>query len=125
MAEGQVKHAGRGGHLSSATTSSKSQRSFLVTMSNVISCPECHSPAQVPGRDVNNIPTAFRINQLIKAFQQAQVLVETADSPNVAEMCQVHPAQPLAIYCETCNKQLCRDCVLTSKEHNNHEYDIF
>ena len=95
-------------------------------LSATISCPECRTCAQVPGKDVNNIPNAFRINRLIEAFQQVEVQVEpVADSSNVAEMCQVHPAQPLAIYCETCNKQLCRDCVLRPKEHNGHESDFF
>ena len=89
-----------------------------------ISCPECRIVTQIPGNDVNNYPTAFQTNRLIEVFQQAQVRVET-DSPNVTEMCQVHPAQQLAIYCETCKKQLCRDCVLKTKEHDSHEYDFF
>ena len=55
----------------------------------------------------------------IEAFQQVQKRVET-DSPIVTEMCQAHPTQPLAIYCETCKKQLCRDCVLMSKQHASH-----
>ena len=53
-----------------------------------------------------------------------QVQVET-DSPNVAEMCQIHPNQPLVICCETCNKQLCRDCVLMMKQHTSHKYGFF
>ena len=40
-------------------------------------------------------------------------------------MCQVHPTQQLAIYCETYKKQLCRDCVLMTKEHASHEYGFF
>ena len=28
----------------------------------------------------------------------------------------------IAIYCETCRKALCRDCVLATKEHENREY---
>ena len=96
----------------------------LRSLNATISCPECRTPTQVPGNDVNNFPTAFRINRFIEAFQQVQVRVET-DSPNVAEMCQVHPTQPLAIYCETCKKQLCRDCVLMSKEHASHTYGFF
>ena len=95
----------------------------LRSLNATISCPECRTAIQVPG-NVNNFPTAFRVNRLIEAFQQVQVRVET-DSPNVSEMCQVHPAQQLVIYCETCKKQLCRDCVLMTKEHASHEYGFF
>ena len=96
----------------------------LRSLSETISCPECHTPTQVPGNDVNNFLTAFQTNRLIEAFQQVQVRVES-DSPIINEMCQIHPTQPLAIYCETCKKQLCRDCVLMSKEHTSHEYGFF
>ena len=94
------------------------------SLSETISCPECYTLTQVPSNDVNNFPTAFQIIRLIEAFQQVQIQVET-DSPNISEMCQVHPAQQLAIYCETCKKQLCRDCVLMTTEHNSHEYGFF
>ena len=86
----------------------------LSSLNATISCPECRTLTQVRGNDVNNFPTAFRINRFIEAFQQVQVRVET-DSPNVSEICQAHPTQPLALYCETCKIQLCRDCVLMTK----------
>ena len=94
------------------------------SLNETIFCPECYTLTQVPGNDVNNFPTAFQIIWLIEAFQQVQIRVET-DSPNVTEICQVHPTQQLAIYCETCKKQLCRDCVLMTTEHNSHEYGFF
>ena len=96
----------------------------LRSLNATISCPECRTLTQVPGIDVNNFPTAFQTNRLIEAFKQVQIRVET-DSPNVTEMCQVHPTQQLAIYCETCKKQLCRDCVLMSQEHASHECGFF
>ena len=96
----------------------------LRSLNASISCPECRTATQVPGNDVNNFPTAFQTNRLIEAFQQVQIRMET-DSPNVSEMCQIHPAQQLAIYCETCKKQLCRDCVLMTKEHASHNYGFF
>ena len=79
---------------------------------------------QIPENDVNNFSTAFHVNRLIEVFQEVQVRVETG-FPNVTEMCQVHPTQQLAIYCETCKKQLCRDCVLMTTEHSSHEYGFF
>ena len=96
----------------------------LRSLNATISCPECRMLTQVPSNDVNNFPTAFQTNRLIEAFQQVQTRVET-DSPSATEMCQIHPTQPLVIYCETCKKQVCRDCVLMTKEHASHEYGFF
>ena len=42
----------------------------LQSLNATISCPECRTLTQVPGNDVNNLPTAFQINRLIEAFQQ-------------------------------------------------------
>ncbi len=91
-----------------------------------ISCPECQTLTQIPGgNDVNNFPTAFRVNQLIEAFQQVQIRGEENRSPDITESCHIHSNQQLAIYCGTCKKQLCRDCVLVTQEHANHEYGFF
>jgi uncharacterized protein YukE len=86
----------------------------LRSLNETISCPECRTPTQVPGNDVNNLPTAFRVNRFVGEYQQIQV-------------CQVHPAQLLAIYCETCKKQLCPRCVSTvsKEEHAGHQYGCF
>ena len=95
----------------------------LRSLNATISCPECRTLTQVPGNDVTNFSTAFRINRLVEAFQQ--VKVET-DPPNITEnICQDHPTQSLALYCNTCKKQLCRDCVLMTQEHTDHEYGFF
>ena len=98
----------------------------LRSLNATISCPECRTLTQVPGNDVNNFPTAFRINRFAEAFQKVNLRVE-ADSPNVgiSEICQAHPTQPFAIYCETCHKHLCRDCVLMTKEHADHKYGFY
>ena len=90
----QFAHGGRSSETSfrarmrwlvlSVWTSSKSQRSFLVTMSTAKiasevwlhavsiqpspSCPECRALTQLPNNDVNNFPAAFRINRLIEVF---------------------------------------------------------
>ena len=49
---------------------------------------------------------------------------EDTDSPGANEemRCEAHPTQPIAIYCETCRKTLCRDCELAIKERENHVY---
>ena len=89
-----------------------------------ITCPECRSVTQVPNSDVANFPTAFRMNRLVEAFQEAKEETDfgkqATESPT--KSCTVHTSQPLALYCETCKTMLCRDCVIMSKEHAEHRY---
>ena len=42
-----------------------------------------------------------------------------------SDTCHAHPTQPLVLYCETCKKQLCRDCVLTTQDHASHKCGFF
>ena len=94
------------------------------TLQATISCPECRTITQVPNSDVANFPTAFRMNRLVEAFQEAKEGTDfgkqATESPT--KSCTVHTSQPLALYCETCKTMLCRDCVIMSKEHADHRY---
>ena len=97
----------------------------LRSLNQSISCPECRTNTNVPNGNVNDFPTAFRMNRLIAAFREAQEETdhhgeESTDGPT---SCTVHPAQPLALYCETCKTTLCRDCVIMNKDHQHHRYD--
>ena len=94
-----------------------------------ISCPECRALTQLTNGDVNNLPTAFRLNRLIEAFQHVQLVREETDSQSAADAatkeaakCKVHQSQPLVLYCETCRLLLCRDCILATKDHSDHHY---
>ena len=90
-----------------------------------ISCPECRTVVQIPNNDIGNFPTAFRMNRLVEAYQEAR---EETDhhkhaTESLVKSCTVHTAQPLALYCETCKAMLCRDCVIMTKDHVEHKYD--
>lgn len=93
-----------------------------------ISCPECRFLTQPLNNDINNYPTAFRINRLVHAFHQLhapqpkQVVPEPRSSRNI---CKEHTTQPLLYYCETCKKCLCHDCVIMTKDHERHQYGSF
>ncbi len=90
-------------------------------------CPECRTVMQIPESDVANFPTAFRMNRLVEAFQEAQDETdchkEAASTSTSAKSCTVHTAQPLVLFCETCKTMLCRDCVIMNNEHTGHKYD--
>jgi len=85
-----------------------------------ISCPECRKETQVPGNDVNNFPTAFHINRFIEVYKAMEK--GTQKDKEQVPCCEKHNLQPLALYCETCEAVICRDCVLADRQHANHEY---
>ena len=98
----------------------------LHGLNGTISCPECRAPTQIPNNDVSNLPTAFHMNRIMEAFQQLQLASgDEIDLPSTTGNCQTHPKQPLAIYCNTCKKQLCRDCVVRTQDHASHKYGFF
>ena len=98
-----------------------SQRSLNA----IISCPECRIRTPIPSNDVIKFPTAFYMNRLIEAFQRVHVEMNHSPAPKTGDSCVNHSTQPLVIYCETCKKVLCRDCVLKSNEHATHRYGFF
>jgi len=50
----------------------------------------------------------------------------SADRPAVNMFCKLHPSQSLDIFCSTCTCQrlICRDCVVVDRSHENHNYDL-
>ena len=60
-----------------------------------ISCHECCTVTQIPNNDFANFPTAFHMNQLVKAFQEAQEEIdyhkEATDTS--AKSCTVHAVE--------------------------------
>ena len=93
-----------------------------------ISCPECRQVAQVPGNDINNFPTAFRINRLKELVSRMEALPLTtatpAKDPPLGQCCKLHPSQLVDLYCSTCKRLICRDCVAIDRSHDTHEYDL-
>ena len=65
---------------------------------------------------MNNFPTAFHINRLIEVYKAME------KDKELVPCCEKHNLQPLALYCETCEAVICRDCVLADCQHANHKY---
>ena len=90
-----------------------------------LSCPECRTATQVPNGDVTNFPTAFLFNRLVDAFQQVDLEVrQDSDSVGAAQeaLCKDHDTQQLVLYCETCQMLLCRDCIIVTRQHADHQF---
>ena len=95
---------------------------LLSSQNATITCPECRTVVQVPQNNVDRLPTAFRTNRLKELYHAMQQKEETDTPVNQTEqaICAIHVSQPLAIYCETCEEVLCRDCLLKSDTHRDH-----
>ena len=97
---------------------------LLQTSKNsTITCPECSTIIQVQDSDLDNIPNAFHIERLKDVYSemvQASVTTPQGASPP----CPTHSTQLQDLYCKTCQKVVCRDCILLAKQHEHHEYSL-
>ena len=79
-------------------------------------CPECRSVAQIPGNNASTFPTAFHINRLKEVYEAMAV------PAGEHYHCQEHQAQALDLYCETCQKLVCRDCIIANCQPSGHRH---
>ena len=85
-----------------------------------ISCPECRTDTPVPPNfDMSQFVTPYRVNRLVEMYWQNLEPEAAAAKPST---CPVHKSQALALYCETCESLVCRDCALLSCAKNNHQH---
>ena len=90
----------------------------LRSISGSIICPECHRNIPVPNHDVSIFSTPHQINRLKETYEKNLKIIETEQATPLPATCEVHKSQPLALYCETCESLVCRDChfILLQKE---------
>ena len=97
----------------------------LRSITGSISCPECRADTPVPpNSNFAQLTTPHQVNRLIEMYQQNLKLadVETEAVPPQPAVCREHNSQTLALYCETCERLVCRDCVIDSCSRENHNY---
>ena len=108
----------------------------LRSRNGTILCPECRKITPVPGNDVASLPPAFQINRLKEVFRRMQsqqsqdgsaASTEDVDlgsqSDKAGGRCTRHASQHLELFCSTCQKLICRDCIIIDRSHENHVYD--
>jgi len=88
-----------------------------------LSCPVCRNTTPLEVSDASQFPTAHQVNRLKDIYQitlqekptETETPSDTEDPSSSSQLpsCQLHASQPLALYCETCRRKVCRDCVLT------------
>ena len=88
-----------------------------------MTCPECRSVVQVPANDLDSFPSAFQINRLKEVYSDLSKAVATETLPqDINHLCPNHPSQSQDLYCVTCQKLICRDCILAAHQHQQHKY---
>ena len=108
------------------------QKLVLRSLDGNLTCPVCRSTTPLEVSDASQFPTAHHVNRLKdiyhKKLQEDQPKQEAPppaaeDPPSQLPTCQLHASQPLALYCETCRKKVCRDCALTLCVPHKHTSD--
>ena len=95
----------------------------LRNITGSISCPECRTDTPVPPNfDVTQFATPHQVNRLVEMYQQNLKLAETEAAEPQPTTCKEHKSQPLALYCETCESLVCRDCIISSCSKKGHEH---
>ena len=82
----------------------------------VLTCPTCRQVTPVPASGVAGLQPAFHINHLL------DILEEHKKAKEGALYCADHQERELELYCDTCEKLVCLQCVI--KEHNGHKYNL-
>lgn len=70
---------------------------------------------QVPGGDINSLPSNFLINNLLSLHDD--------NEPRKTEAtCTKHDGETLKLFCQTCEEPICRDCTIF--DHHGHRYSF-
>ena len=64
----------------------------------------------------------FKEHEILNFDELAAAASAMKNSKKVVMLCSKHPTEPMKIYCETCDKLVCRDC--TVRTHREHNYDL-
>ena len=104
-----------------------------------LTCPACRQVTPIPDRGVAGLKPAFHINHLLEIYKDS---VKKLDNPaatpegavggikvatpskNMAEYCFEHAEEELKLYCETCGKLVCLQCVIKGGKHHDHDHAL-
>ena len=84
----------------------------------VVKCPNCRNPTHLGENGVNDLPTAFHINNLLDIDQ---LLPRRTSASESIQQCQTHGNKLMDLYCETCEQLICFKC--STESHHDHHCD--
>ena len=97
------------------------ERLVLRSTDGALICPVCRNRIPLQGKDSKQFSTSLVVVRLIDMYRESlkeQCTLKASVETSIG--CSLHASQPLDLYCETCRKTVCRDCVITSCNKNNH-----
>ena len=86
---------------------------ILRSFNGRISCPECRKDVRA-----TDFSTPHQINRLLEMYHDG--LKSEPTTPQYAT-CEVHASQPLELFCATCEKLVCKDCVIDLCARKDHK----
>ena len=97
------------------------ERLLLRSTDGALICPVCRNRIPLQDRDSKQFPTSLMMVKLIDMYKKTLKEQHAPDAPVETSIgCSLHASQPLDLYCETCRKTVCRDCVIMSCNKNSH-----
>jgi hypothetical protein len=63
-----------------------------------------------------------RLQTVAEVKAQGPVAVMVAAAPAAPALCTEHPDEPLKLWCDTCNRTICRDCIVV--DHRTHDFNF-
>ena len=89
-----------------------------------IACPNCREVTPIPENGVKALQPAFRINNLFEIKESLEKKAKGATAGVAVSHCNEHGDEEVRLYCETCEKLICYQCVIKGAKHHKCEYGM-
>ena len=86
-----------------------------------LTCPNCRQDTPVPENGVQGLKPALQINSLLD-IQDSLLQQKVVDLPKLF-YCHDHVNEELKLFCVTCEKLICFNCVIKGARHHDCEYE--
>ena len=97
---------------------------LLARNSRSIACPNCREVTPIPENGAKALQPAFRINNLFEIKESLEKKAKGATARVAVSHCNEHGDEELKLYCETCEKLICLQCVIKGAKHHKCEYGM-
>ena len=96
---------------------------LLARNSRSITCPNCRKVTPIPENGVEDLQPAIQINSFL-AIQDSLKKDRSATAGVAVSHCNEHGDEEVKLYCETCEKLICYQCVIKGAKHHKCEYGM-
>ena len=97
---------------------------LLARNSRSIACPNCRKVTPIPENGVKALQPAFWINDLFEIKESLEKRTKGVTAGIAVSHCNEHGDEEVKLYCETCEKLICYQCVIKGAKHHKCEYGM-